>query len=69
MCRFWIRLSTTTFNAAFFAGLDIPEHKAHSIYISRYPFGREATLAYIVIIAPMIAPMPREARRSSWRTA
>jgi len=38
--------ATTTFNAAFFAGLDIPEHKAHSIYISRYPFGREATLAY-----------------------
>lgn len=38
--------ATTTFNAAFFAGLDIPDHKAHSIYISRYPFGREATLAY-----------------------
>lgn len=38
--------ATTTFNAAFFAGLDIPEYKAHSIYISRYPFGREATLAY-----------------------
>ena len=38
--------ATTTFNAAFFAGLDIPDHKAHSIYISRYPFGREATLAF-----------------------
>ncbi len=38
--------ATTLFNAAFFAGLDIPEHKAHSIYISRYPFAREATLAY-----------------------
>jgi vancomycin resistance protein YoaR len=34
------------FNAAFFAGLDIPAYKAHSKYISRYPFGREATLAY-----------------------
>jgi len=40
------QFGTTLFNAAFFAGLDIPEHKAHSIYISRYPFGREATLAY-----------------------
>lgn len=40
------QFATTTFNAAFFAGLDIPDHKAHSIYISRYPFGREATLAY-----------------------
>lgn len=38
--------ATTLFNAAFFAGLDIPEHKPHSIYISRYPFAREATLAY-----------------------
>jgi vancomycin resistance protein YoaR len=38
--------ATTLFNAAFFAGLDIPQYKAHSIYISRYPFGREATLAY-----------------------
>lgn len=40
------QFGTTLFNAAFFAGLDIPEHKAHSIYISRYPFGREATLAF-----------------------
>jgi vancomycin resistance protein YoaR len=38
--------ATTLFNAAFFAGLDIPQYKAHSVYISRYPFGREATLAY-----------------------
>jgi hypothetical protein len=40
------QFATTLFNAAFFGGLDIPTHKAHSIYISRYPFGREATLAY-----------------------
>jgi vancomycin resistance protein YoaR len=40
------QFATTLFNAAFFAGLDIPQYKAHSIYISRYPFGREATLAY-----------------------
>ena len=40
------QFATTLFNASFFGGLDIPEHKAHSIYISRYPFGREATLAY-----------------------
>ena len=38
--------ATTLFNASFFAGLDIPAYKAHSEYISRYPFGREATLAY-----------------------
>ncbi len=40
------QFATTTFNAAFFGGLDIPTYKMHSKYISRYPFGREATLAY-----------------------
>ena len=40
------QFATTTFNAAFFAGLDIPEYQSHSIYISRYPYGREATLNY-----------------------
>ncbi|MFF0264387.1 VanW family protein [Kribbella sp. NPDC004536] len=38
--------ATTTFNAAFFAGVKILEHKAHSVYISRYPVGREATVAW-----------------------
>ncbi|TWD73302.1 vancomycin resistance protein YoaR [Kribbella amoyensis] len=38
--------ATTTFNAAFFAGLKDVEHKAHSVYISRYPIGREATVAW-----------------------
>ncbi|TDO44964.1 vancomycin resistance protein YoaR [Kribbella sp. VKM Ac-2527] len=38
--------ATTTFNAAFFAGLKDVEHKAHSVYISRYPMGREATVAW-----------------------
>jgi vancomycin resistance protein YoaR len=35
---------TTTFNAAYFAGLDFDEYRSHSIYFSRYPYGREATL-------------------------
>lgn len=39
-------MSTTLFNAAFFAGFDLDEHKAHSRYISRYPEGRETTLDY-----------------------
>ncbi|NAZ88293.1 VanW family protein, partial [Kineococcus indalonis] len=38
------QLSTTLFNAVFFAGLDEVEHKPHSFYISRYPEGREATI-------------------------
>ncbi|MBA2608042.1 MAG: VanW family protein, partial [Actinobacteria bacterium] len=40
------QFATTLFNAAFFAGLDMGEYQSHSIYISRYPYGREATLNY-----------------------
>ncbi len=40
------QFATTLFNAAFFAGLDMPEYQMHGLYISRYPFGREATLSY-----------------------
>lgn len=38
--------TTTLFNAVFFAGLEIVTHKPHSLYFSRYPMGREATLDY-----------------------
>jgi vancomycin resistance protein YoaR len=40
------QFATTLFNAAFFAGLEIPEYQMHGLYISRYPFGREATLSF-----------------------
>jgi vancomycin resistance protein YoaR len=40
------QMATTTFNASFFAGLEDVEHKAHSVYIDRYPVGREATVAW-----------------------
>jgi vancomycin resistance protein YoaR len=40
------QFATTLFNAAFFAGVPLKEHKAHSFYISRYPLGREATLSW-----------------------
>ena len=40
------QFATTMFNAAFFAGLPILEHKPHSFYISRYPAGRESTLFF-----------------------
>ena len=38
--------ATTLFNAAFFAGLDFMDYQSHSIYLSRYPYGREATVSY-----------------------
>lgn len=39
------QVSTTLFNAALFAGLDIVERKNHSIYIDHYPKGRDATVS------------------------
>jgi len=40
------QVSTTTFNAAFFAGVRIERHTPHAFYISRYPEGREATVSW-----------------------
>ena len=40
------QMATTTFNAAFFAGMTDVEHKPHSFFIDRYPEGREATVAW-----------------------
>lgn len=43
------QVATTMYNAAFFAGLTDVEHNPHSFYISRYPEGREATVAWGVL--------------------
>lgn len=40
------QFATTSFNAAFFAGLDIPSYQFHTEHISRYPYGRESTVSY-----------------------
>jgi vancomycin resistance protein YoaR len=40
------QLATTTYNAAFFGGYQDVTHQPHTIYISRYPPGREATVNY-----------------------
>jgi vancomycin resistance protein YoaR len=40
------QFATTLFNAAYFAGLDIPAYQAHSEYFDRYPRGREATMGF-----------------------
>lgn len=38
------QISTVVYNLAWFAGVHLTEHHAHSFYISRYPEGREATV-------------------------
>lgn len=40
------QVSTTVFNAAFNAGIDITERINHSLFISHYPTGRDATVNY-----------------------
>ena len=40
------QIATTTYNAAFFAGLELQAHTPHEFYISRYPMGREATVSW-----------------------
>lgn len=39
------QVSTTVLNTAWFAGVQLDEFTPHSYYISRYPVGREATIA------------------------
>lgn len=39
------QMATTTYNAAFFAGIDLVAHKPHTYWFSRYPEGRESTIA------------------------
>ena len=38
--------ATTLFNAVFFAGLPVVERRNHSLFISHYPIGRDATVSW-----------------------
>ncbi|MGH8874113.1 MAG: VanW family protein [Acidimicrobiia bacterium] len=40
------QFATTFFNAIFFGAYEDIEHRPHTLYISRYPMGREATIVY-----------------------
>ena len=40
------QVATMLYNGAFFAGLELVEHQPHSLYIDRYPLGREATISW-----------------------
>jgi vancomycin resistance protein YoaR len=40
------QVSTTVFNAAYEAGVDITARTNHALYISHYPLGRDATVNY-----------------------
>lgn len=38
------QMATTSYNAAYFAGFDLVEHRPHSVWFQRYPPGRESTI-------------------------
>jgi vancomycin resistance protein YoaR len=40
------QVATMLYNGAFFAGLELIEHQPHTLYINRYPLGREATISW-----------------------
>jgi len=40
------QFATTLFNAAWFGGLEFGEYQSHTLYIGRYPRGRDATLGF-----------------------
>ncbi len=40
------QFGTTIYNAIFFSGLEEVDHTPHTLYFSRYPAGREATMGY-----------------------
>jgi vancomycin resistance protein YoaR len=40
------QFATTLYNAVFFSGMEDVSHTPHTLYFSRYPMGREATLGF-----------------------
>ena len=53
------QVATTVFNAAWEAGIKIPERHAHALYISRYPDGRDATVNYPDVDLKLTNDTPR----------
>ena len=53
------QFTTTLYNAVFFSGLEDVDHTPHTLYISRYPEGREATLGW----PEPRPPVPQQHRR------
>lgn len=60
--------TTTTFNAIFFAGLKDIYHKPHSLYFSRYPVGREATLDWVSVDMKFKNDTPYGVLMQAWTT-
>ena len=53
------QVATTVFNAAWESGVKIAERNPHSLYISRYPLGRDATVNYPDLDLKFVNDTPR----------
>lgn len=62
------QITTTMYNAVFFAGLEDVEHKPHSLYFDRYPKGREATLSWPDVDLKFRNDSPYAVLLQSWTT-
>jgi vancomycin resistance protein YoaR len=60
------QMSTTTYNAAYFAGFELVEHHPHSEWFSRYPEGRESTIFTPEINMRWVNNTPYGALLQSW---
>jgi vancomycin resistance protein YoaR len=60
------QVATTVFNAAWEAGLKIVERNPHSLYISRYQLGRDATVNYPDLDLKFRNDTPRWLRMFGW---
>lgn len=60
------QVATTTFNAAFEAGMDDVEHHPHNYWFERYPAGREATLWTGVLDVKFRNSTPRAVMVQAW---
>jgi hypothetical protein len=65
------QIATTFFNAAWFSGIELVTHRPHSIYFTRYPPGREATISWnsIDTVVRNDTPFPITVRTSSTATS
>ena len=63
------QVATTVFNAAWEAGLKIVERNPHSLYISRYPLGRDATVNYPDLDLVFRNDTPRWLRLFGWSSS
>jgi vancomycin resistance protein YoaR len=58
--------ATTLFNAVLVAGLPVVEREAHSLYISHYPVGRDATVSWGSVDLSFRNDTPRPLMIRSW---